>query len=277
MRRRISNLLPTVLALLLVALPTPTKAEEGLQVTLLANYGFALAAGGQTVLIDAFVTEPYSIYGAVPQEQWTALLAGEPPFHSVPLALVSHRHGDHFQPTAAKEFLAAHPETLLVSSPEVIDLLEAELETDSPLRKRLQRVLPEPGVTESIEREGLRVDFLRLRHGGQRWANLHNLGHRIHIGGRTVLHLGDADAAEGNYIPYGLEGKNSDLALIPYWFFQSPRGLKTIDRFLKAKHQIPGHIPHASAKETHKNLQTQDSKLWIPTQSGESRTFRANL
>jgi glyoxylase-like metal-dependent hydrolase (beta-lactamase superfamily II) len=100
--------------------PRPVSPTPSVEVTFLVNEGFLLRSGEANVLIDAFVAVPNSMYGALPTAVYEDMLVGNPPFSSIQLALVSHVHRDHFQALAAGMFLKNHPETLLASSPEVL-------------------------------------------------------------------------------------------------------------------------------------------------------------
>lgn len=251
----------------------PNSACEEVAVAFLANEGFLLRCGEQRVLIDAFVTEPYSIYGAVPEGVWEQMVAGEGPFEQVQLALASHPHRDHFQPAAAAQFLAAHPETLFVSSPQVINVLREHLPPGSKIERQLQQVLPDPGAAEVVEHQGIQVEFLRLRHGGARWRDLHNLGHLIHLGGKTIVHVGDADTDPTIYAPYGLAARGLEIALIPAWFFSSPRGMAVIEEHLPGRHRIAAHISPQALAETRKQLGDQQPEIVVLSEALESRRY----
>lgn len=161
---------------LFLLLASPLSAA-GPEITDLANEGFLLACGETRVLIDAFVPEPYLTYGAVPGETWQQMIDREPPFDRVALALVSHVHRDHVQPDAAVRFLSAHPETRLITSPEVVAKLRA-VEGFAAIAERIEAVLPEPG--------------------------------------ETVLHVGDAAVRTESFPAYELAERGIDLALLPF-------------------------------------------------------------
>ncbi len=267
-----------LLGAVLLLLTAPAGADEAaaapaaaLEVTYLANEGFLLSCGEQKVLIDAFVPEPYFGYPNVPAEVFARMLTGQPPFDGVQLALVSHRHRDHFQPDAAADFLRRHPETLLVSSPEVVDELRAG---DAQLAEaRAQARRPEPGQTFTLEHQGIRVDFLRLAHGGSRWAELHNLGHVIHLCGRRILHIGDADGALANYAPYAERLSEVDVSLIPAWFFRSPTDRPLLERYLLGRHNVAVHVAAGKEKELAAALRESHPGVVVFQAAMQSKTF----
>ena len=194
------------------------SGDPGVTVTFLANEGFLIGGSTRSVIIDGFVTMPYSKYGAVEPSAWKKMLAREAPFDNVVLALVSHVHGDHFQPQAAMDFLQAHPETTLVSSPSVRAQLESKPGFDQ-IAGRIQSLEPAWGERLTFEADGVRVQFLHLPHGGLEWSEIHNFGHIIELDGSTVVHIGDAQQGVEPYEAVGLSEVVFDVALIPYWMY----------------------------------------------------------
>lgn len=267
-----------ILGCVLLAIPILGQAGPGIEVTFLANEGFLLTAEEGSVLIDAFVAEPYSIYGPLPAAVQGQMERGEAPFEAVQLALVSHQHRDHFQPEAAVAFLRQHPETLFVSSPEVVDALLQEAGTDreataSDLKARVRKTWPAAGTVETITRGEIEVELFRLTHGGRRFQEIQNLGHVIHLGGRRILHIGDAATAPATFAAFDLAEKNLDVALLPSWFFSSPEGRQSLESHLRARHRVACHIPPKALAETRRTLTESDPEVVIFEKALESRRF----
>lgn len=274
-----------------VARPAPPPARA-LHVTALANEGALLRAGDVAVLIDAFLAEPYSVYGALPEQTLEALLAAAPPFDGVDLALVSHRHGDHLQPAPAARFLRASPGTWLASSPQVLELVrEADAALAPAMAERAadatdgarptdaapwpdeaagrptpqpRAVLPEPGQSVRLRRDGLSVDVLRLSHGTGRFAAIQNLGHVIELGGQRVLHVGDAAMDPRRFAPYALAERDLDVALLPFWYFLDEGGRQLVREHLRARHVIACHIPPADLADVRAALAESDPHVLVP-------------
>ncbi|MEE8523164.1 MAG: MBL fold metallo-hydrolase [Thermoanaerobaculia bacterium] len=253
--------------------PTVTMAEPKLEVVFLANEGFLLRSGGRTVLIDAFVTEPYAGYGALPSEVYQRMLAGEPPFEQVQLALASHVHRDHFQPEAAGAFLEKHPETLFASSPQVIEALRDGYEGSAEIEDRLRVVWPDSEQTETLERDGIRVDFFRLSHGTGRHAEIQNLGHVIELGGKKTLHLGDAEIKIANFEPFGLRSRELDVAIIPYWYYPQDHGRYLASEYFHAEHEIAAHVQPAEVENIFKGFRMEVTWVVVPQEAMESWSF----
>lgn len=255
--------------ILLILLSLSVYGKDTVKLTFLANEGAMLQAQGKTVVIDAFVIEPYSIYNTLSQETWKAMIQKEPPFEKVDLALVSHRHLDHFQPKAAIVFLQAHPETQLLSSKDVTDLLAKE-PGYAEVKDRIQTRLPKVGEVLTWQDGPLSVDFLRIPHGGQRWKDLHNLGHVIRFGDRSILHIGDAVTTHSAYEIYASQIKDLDVALIPYWFYGSKTGLKLIQDIFKAKSEVAVHISRDDTQSVRESWPTKHPGVIVYGAEGSS-------
>lgn len=249
------------------------EPAAGVEVVFLANEGFLLrpVAGGDAVLIDGFVSEEYSVYGALPAEATARLEAAEPPFDRVRLALASHVHRDHFQARPAARFLAAQPLALLASSAQVLEALAAA--GGDGAGEQLRTVSPAAGETVAVEHAGLRAEILRLPHSGRRHASIENLGHVIHVGGRTVLHIGDAAEDAAQFARYRLAERSLDVALIPYWYFFSAEGKALVADQLAARHTIAAHIPPAEVEEVRRALAESHPQVVVLAKALESRSF----
>jgi L-ascorbate metabolism protein UlaG (beta-lactamase superfamily) len=240
-------------------------SAAGVEVRFLANAGFLLRTSDVGVLIDAFVAEPRSPYGDVPTEVLREMINGGAPFHGVRLALVSHRHEDHFQADVARLFLDRHPQASLVSSPQVIEALRAQT---GQLPENAHLVWPDSTDTRTWnEASGIRVDFLRLPHESARHADVQNLVHVVTLGGRRILHLGDATMQSDAYAPYADQLQDIDVALIPYWFFDDEEGRKTIATWLQARLQIAMHVPAGEEESVQQRLQATDPRVRVFTSS----------
>jgi len=237
-----------MLALLpLLASPSLPEPAE-LQLTYLANEGFLCRSGEDAVLFDAFVSEPYAGYAALPEEVHAKLVRAEAPFDAVDVAITSHVHGDHFQPEPACAFLAAAPGVLFVSSPQVVQELAErcpapEGEAGTAERARRRALDPARGHTAGIEHGDVRVDAFPLSHGPGRFAGIQNLGHVVRLGGFRILHLGDAHMDPRNFAPYELPTLELDVALVPYWYFGSTVGEVLLSEHLEARLVVAMHVP----------------------------------
>lgn len=272
-------LLPALALVLLAGLwaasagAAPPPEAGGVELVFLANEGFLLRAGGDAVLIDAFLSQPYKVYGALPPEVDRRLRAGEPPFDRVRLALASHVHPDHFQPAPARVFLAANPTAQLASSAQVLAALGQGWTPPDGVAARLRRVEPAAGGSAALTAGGVRVEVLRLRHTNRRFYDVTNLGHLVHLGGRTVLHVGDAEGRPENFAPYRLNERRLDVAIVPYWYLLSAEGRALVAASLPAAHTVAAHVPPAELAEVRARLAEVAPQVIVFAKALDSRRF----
>lgn len=222
------------------AQPAPPAAAAGVTVTFLANEGLLLSTPQHGVLVDACVREPYLEYGAVNDQVWSALLRGAAPFERVDVVLVSHAHRDHFQVEAARELLLARPEVHFVVHEEVAAQLAAQWRDWSRVAARVVAVAPTDGAPVVWSREGVTVTLHRLPHGPAR-TNPENLAHVVEIGGRRVLHVGDAEATAAQVRATGID--TIDVALLPFWYWLGGQWATAREQFAGRLATLAVHVP----------------------------------
>jgi L-ascorbate metabolism protein UlaG (beta-lactamase superfamily) len=256
--------------------PRPPKKPVELEVRALANEGFLLTVGDDVVAIDAFVAEPYVGYAALSGEPLEALLSGTGPFESLDVALASHYHRDHFQGEPAQRFLAARPDCLFASSPQVIDALwDAETEAlDGVQEDKIRDFLPKPKKEDLLEVGKIRIEILRLSHGTGRFADVQNLGHVITVGGVTALHVGDAAMVPENFAAYALPKRGIDVAFVPYWYFDDPLGLRIVEEHFRPANLVACHIPPSELKAVTARLKENHPDVQVPQRALELFRFK---
>jgi L-ascorbate metabolism protein UlaG (beta-lactamase superfamily) len=233
-----------------VAASPPALGAETIEVTLLANEGVLVTGGGRAVLIDGCVREPYAGYAAVPDDVWTKLLAAEPPFERLDVVLVSHAHRDHFQVEPARELLRARPAAKWVVHREVAALLAADWPQWREVAARVTAVAPSEDEPAIWRGDGVEVELRRLPHGAARTLP-ENLAHVIHLAGRTILHVGDAQATAAQIEAAGLATRAYDVALLPSWYWLGDDWAVARRSFAGrlgtiALHRAPGETPPAA-------------------------------
>jgi len=248
------------------------RPARTLELEYLANEGFLLRGQERRVLVDAFLTEPYGEYAAVPAELFARLCKGEGDYGPVALAVTSHVHSDHFQAGAARAYLDARSETRFLAAPQVLEKLRAELAPEFPAARLLAR-WPE-GDARLVEGE-LGVELLRLPHaGGARTAAVENLGLVLEVDGVRVLHVGDAerdDAALTRLDPAELA---LDVALVPYWWLDGAEGLARVRARTGAREIVAMHVPPGEVAAVKARLARLDARLILFERPGERRTLR---
>jgi L-ascorbate metabolism protein UlaG (beta-lactamase superfamily) len=221
--------------------PANVQASAGVTITYLANEGVLLSSGSTQVLIDALFLR-YGPEYAVPADSTQAALerAGAP-FDSVDLVLVTHRHGDHFHPAPIAAHLRANPGATLLTSQQVIDSM-GHVPGIAELAPRMVARTLAPGTRRRVLVNGLPVELLGLPHGGRRHRHVEHLGYIVELGGRRVLHLGDAELSEATLAPLRLDTSRIDVALVPAWGVTGRESREAIRRWVRPRQVVAFHI-----------------------------------
>ena len=235
--------------------PAPATSKNGpnsLSIKYIANEGVLVTAGGKQVLIDAIHREYKPTYLFPPPSLLNGLESAAPPYNAIDLILVTHNHLDHFHPESIALHLQNNPRTTLVAPGQVI----AEITGNESIKPRIKDVTPAWNQKAVMDIGGIKLTVLGLRHVNPRHREVQNLGYIVEIGGRKVLHVGDAELSDENFAGFLLKAENIDVAILPAWFLDTSAGCEQVKKLIGAKHLIATHIPPDHANDYKKNVTT---------------------
>jgi L-ascorbate metabolism protein UlaG (beta-lactamase superfamily) len=227
---------------------THSAQQQGISLTFLANEGVLLSAGGKGVLIDGLFLKYERGYAVPADSTLAALQHARPPFDSVDLVLVTHRHGDHFHPAPITAHLRANPRATLITSRQVIDSLRGYAPARALPPGRLMSRTMRPGTRRREVVSGINVELLGLPHGGH--PRVEHLGYIIELGGRRVLHVGDADVSEEAFASLRLDTSRIDVALLPSWAVTGRKERRVIERWIRPRQVVAFHVGEGDAGKT---------------------------
>ena len=216
--------------------------RQVLEVTYIANEGVLLSSGDKQVLIDGLHRQYGIHYSFLPDEPRNRIETAKEPFNKIDLILVSHLHLDHFHPEAVGLHLKHNPGATLVSSQQVIAEIQKTLPDYSSISSRVKEVTPPVKKRVKMRVSGVDLEVLGLEHGSERFRWIQNLGHVIHLGGKKILHIGDADTSVKLFDSFDLDKEEIDIALLPFWFLLDEYGQIIVRDHIKAKSIIALHI-----------------------------------
>jgi len=247
--------------------------EVGVEVTFLANEGFQLRSGKYSILIDTFVREPVGVFGALPEDVHKRLVNALPPFDALTIVLVSHIHGDHVQARSIEKYLSRNNQAQLLTSEQVLRFLHQSTKDFEAIGKRLSPIPLVKGAMKTLKEEGMSISFFELPHFNAQDEKEVNLGHLIRIGGLKILHVGDAAPTPEAFAAYDLASLEIDLAIVPYWFFGSPQGVRVLHEKVRPRQVIMAHIPPANLDKLGGMMQEQFPDVIVFKEALEKRTF----
>jgi len=235
------------------AVPT-AKTQGSIKLAYVGNEGVLISDGTKAVLIDGLHRRYGDDYLNPPPEVLTAMETGKPPFDQVRVVLVSHVHGDHFSEESVGLHLKSNPKATLVSDAQKMSDIARLFPDHASIRSQTYEATPEWKQKLVYERDGIKVTLLGMKHGGDRFWWIKNLGHIIEIGGKKLFHFGDADTAVENFASFNLAAEKIDIAFIPYWFLLNDDGRKLVRETIAAKNNIAVHIPPKTAESDAANV-----------------------
>jgi L-ascorbate metabolism protein UlaG (beta-lactamase superfamily) len=220
----------------------------GLEIQYIANEGVLISAGGKQVLIDGLHRQYGIHYAFLPPAQRDQIETAKAPFDKINLLLVSHQHLDHFHPESIGLHLQHNPNVRLISSQQVVDEVEKNFKAVEAIKARMTGATPPLRERVAMKVAGIDFEILNLGHGSERFRSIQNLGHLINLGGKKLLHIGDADATVATFEKFNLDEEGIDIAILPFWFLTEKDGQTVIREHIKPKHIIAVHISPIQVK-----------------------------
>lgn len=218
------------------------EAEGGVKLCHIANAGFIAEGSDVAVLFDAArVTDEYDGNYAMPSPGLMAdLTAGTGAFGKVKLALVSHRHNDHFDPAATLAHLRADRDVHYLMPPEAYGMLQAAGLTAEEESQVTSVLPPWEGGPLTYDIAGVAVEAYRVDHGPNRPQNI---GFRVTIDGVSFFHTGDISASGESLRQAGLAHTPVDVMLLAFWYgLDSPEQSSVIADTWQIGTVVPMHI-----------------------------------
>lgn len=250
-----------------------SKSDAKLSVRYIGNEGVLIASGKSRILIDGLHREYKPDYLFPPPDLLKSLETAEKPYDEIDILLVSHVHLDHFHSESVGLHLKNNPKSSLFSSEQIIGEVAKNFKDYEKIKPQIKTVSHEWKKSFEINQNGIKVKFLGLRHAGENFKSIQNFGHLIEIGGKKLLHIGDADMTAENFSVFNLSKENIDVAFIPYWFLLSENGRKLVQEQFNPKHIIAVHIPPDEAESEAKKIKEfyPDATAFIKI--SEEKTF----
>jgi L-ascorbate metabolism protein UlaG (beta-lactamase superfamily) len=233
----------------------PAPQHGTVEVTYIANEGVLISAGDKKVLIDGLHREYRASYPFLPEPYREKIETAAPPFDGIDLILVSHLHLDHFHAESIGRYLTHSPQTMLVSSEQVVGEVEKQFAGYAAIRSRVTAVTPPLTQRAAMSVAGIDFELLGVGHGSGRHASVQNLGHLIRLGGKKLLHLGDADTAPDILEKLRLDEEGIDVAFLPVWFLSGSDGPSVVREHINPRHIIAVHMPASGAERAAGQIQ----------------------
>lgn len=180
-------------------------AEDNLKITYIANCGFLYESQSSKIIIDPFGTEFGDYFFLPSSDTRTKIETGIEPFDKIDIVLITHIHGDHFNPLLTEKFLLNNKNTKLICPPQVFKGIK-----DTCVNfKQIESQIISPQISmndlETLDINGITVMAVRMQHGTDRslqgvkyedytdYEKTENFGYLIYIDNKVIFHQGDGD------------------------------------------------------------------------------------
>jgi len=188
-----------------------------------------------------------------------------PPFDNIDIIAVTHWHDDHFDASVVAQHMVHDPRSVLVCTRQVVDRLATQ--PDYAAIERRVTVVDSPlDSVVSFTWAGISARVLASKHGSYydvdsagQTVDIHretrNLEYLFSIGGRAVIHCGDAAMPDRyRYRLLGLGRDSIDVAFVQAWSCQELASFREklvreelLPRQIFFTHMAPGRAARLAA------------------------------
>jgi L-ascorbate metabolism protein UlaG (beta-lactamase superfamily) len=271
--RRLIALIASIIPALAHAQSREANADS-VTITYLANEGVMVSSGDRKVLIDGLFLKYKTGFALPADSTQRALAQARPPFDGVDLVLATHQHGDHFEPIPVAAHLHANPGASFLAAAQVIDSLRRYAPAlDLPPARLLPRTTREHTRRRDIV-NGIVVEQLGIPHGGGwRSRGLEHVAYIVELGGRRVLHVGDASLTDDVLASFRLDTARIDVALLPAWLLTNDKERAAVERWIKPRYVIGFHVGEGDEERAAAAIRAVMPRAITFTRSLEQRRF----
>ena len=159
----------------------------------------------------------------------------------------------------------------MLTSAQVIDSLRGRLATHDPIARRFRARTTAPGSQRREVVNGINIHLLGIPHGGR--PDVQHLGFIVELGGRRVLHLGDADFSTRTFEPLRLDTMRIDVALVPDWALLDEESRQIVQRWIRPRQIVAIHVMEGSEARVTRGVQRFLPSAVTFTRSLETRKW----
>jgi L-ascorbate metabolism protein UlaG (beta-lactamase superfamily) len=212
------------------------------KLTYISNAGVMLEVNKKKILIDSFCNPRTPIYKRITDEVKEHIILGVPPFNDIDLLLFTHHHTHHFDAESVDSFMERNEKAFVLATPQSMMMLNSVF-FDSK-ESRFIKVEPEKYQTEDIHLNGIDIQAISMLHMGKEYEEVENFAYLINVGGKKILHVGDAKPAQENYMDLNLIREDIDLLIAPFPYISIGAGRQMIEKYIRPKNIVAMHLPY---------------------------------
>ena len=259
------------------------SSHGGLKIHFLGNCGFFYESHASKVLIDPFGSEFGDFFFLPSSELKAKMEKGQSPFENIDLLLITHNHGDHFNPFSAEKFLLNHGKSKMVCPPQVFNQMKDYCSHWDQIKPQIISPQLRMHQWKSLEIDGITLNIINLQHGTDRslagvpheeyteYEKTENYGYLMTLEEKVIFHQGDGCLKINASAIQNLQ-QEVDIAHLSYFDWDSV-SWNFLNETLYAKYIIFMHGTKAGTELEEGDLASLTTDLVIFNHESESKTF----
>jgi len=253
---------------------SPCYGQQKIDVTYIANAGFLIESSGKKIIIDALFKQGWDNY-LIPEESIVSdIINQQGAFAHSNLMMITHHHGDHFDPSMVVAYLMNNTENILIAPPKVTNTILRHPD----YKKFENQIVPLDKIDQEKNTtiiQGISIRSFFIQHDSR--PEIENVAYLIDIDNRKIFHSGDNTGADiSEFEKLQLQNENIDLALLNFYgFWNAEEELAFTEKYINPKEIALLHIPPAEIEAVRDSVNVINDFIEITVfeSSMERKTF----
>ncbi|HPR30809.1 MAG TPA: MBL fold metallo-hydrolase [Prolixibacteraceae bacterium] len=255
---------------------TPVKSTR---VTYIANSGFLVQVGDQTILFNGLFRNGMDRY-VDPEELTVSLMKqGLAPFDDVDLVFVSNHQADHFDPYVATQFMLHNKHARMICPQQVINKMKIFTSDFPKISRRLIETTPMENKYDRFVLNEVEIISMHVKHPSMINEALENIAYMVTVNGVKLFHSGNsAPETLSELKGIRLSDLQIDIAFLTDYYGLS-RGARITNRIVDARYNVLMHFDKYITDQTlnaFMNRSKLESKPHIFRMRNEYQDFYIN-
>lgn len=239
--------------------------------TFIANGGVLIQYQNSKVLIDGLYDADNPKFDAPSSTITKKMIAGTSPYNGIDFLLATHAHTEHFDAAMTAHFLLKNRDAIAVTTRHAADSIAA-FEGSEMIIDQVRQV-PFVKTWSTYAKDEAIVRAAYVKHAGKKNAKIQLLMFLVNIGGKKILHIGDAAQDLSRFEYLNLAGEEIDIAFIPFWFMTNIYGVEAVKKYFNPKKVVAIRFPAAGSPSSLAKIKQQAPGTIIFDNPGQSVSF----
>lgn len=265
---KLTSMKSTISLLLLIIGLNQIQAQKA---TYIANEGVLIQYQNSKILIDGLFDAENFKFDAPESTIAKKIIAGKSPYNDIDYLLATHAHNDHFDAAMTAHFLLKNRNAHAITTRHAADSIAA-FEGSEMIIEQVRQV-PFVKNWSTYTNDGAIVKTAYVKHAGKKNVKVQQLLFYITIGGKKILHIGDANQDLTRFAYLNLDNEAIDIAFIPFWYLTNIYGVEAVKKYFNPKKIVAIHLPASGSPSSIAKIKQQDPSTIIFSNQGQVISF----